>query len=105
MKNEQYASLEIKIMIMDALLLEILSNADIKSSIRSVYALVIFMNNATKLFNYFIILRMLGLRITSNLRHIRKATEDKTDILWYFWHSTALQRYLNLNIKSCKSVL
>lgn len=77
MKNEQYASLEIKIMMMNALLSEILSNADIKSNIRSVYALVIFMNNTTKLFNYFIILKMmLGLRITSNLRHIRKATEQ-----------------------------
>lgn len=92
MKDEQYASLEIKkIMIMDALLLEILSNADIKSNTRCVYALVIFMNNATKLSNYFIIVKMLlGLRITSNFRHIRKATEDKTDILW-FWYSTALQ--------------
>jgi len=76
----------------DALLLEILSNADIKSSTGSVYALVIFTNNATKLLNDFIILKMLfGLRITSDLRHITKATADKTDILWYFWHSTALQ--------------
>lgn len=79
-------------MIMDALLLETFSNAGIRSNTRSVYALVIFMNNAKKLFNYFIILKtLLGLRISSNLRHIRKATEDKTDILWYFWHSTALQ--------------
>lgn len=89
MKNEQYASSEIKIMIMDALMLEILSNADIKSNTRSVYALVIFMNNATKFFHYFIILKMmLGLKITSNLRHIRKATEDTTffGIIGILWH-------------------
>lgn len=73
---------------MDALLLEILSNADIRSNTRSVYALVIFFINATKLFNNFIILKtLLGLTITSNLRQ----KGHKTDILWYFWHSTALQ--------------
>lgn len=79
-------------MILDVLLLKILSNADIKSNSKSVYALAIFMNNATKLFNYFIILKtLLGLKITSNFRHTKKAAEDKPDIFWYFWHFTALQ--------------
>lgn len=53
MKNKHCASLKINMMrIMDELLLEILSNAYIRCNTRSVYALVIFMNNATKLINY-----------------------------------------------------